>query len=107
MAGKLAGKIAVVTGGSAGIGFAAARRFTEEGAHVFITGRRQRELDAAAKAIGPNVTAVKADAASTADIEGLMEAVKSIKGRIDVLSTNSRRSAPSRKRLTTRSSTSM
>jgi NAD(P)-dependent dehydrogenase (short-subunit alcohol dehydrogenase family) len=88
MAGKLAGKIAVVTGGSAGIGFAAARRFTEEGAHVFITGRRQRELDAAAKAIGPNVTAVKADAASTADIEGLMEAVKSIKGRIDVLFAN-------------------
>lgn len=88
MAGKLAGKIAVVTGGSAGIGFAAARRFAEEGAHVFITGRRQRELDAAAKAIGPNVTAVKADAASTADIEGLMEAVKSIKGRIDVLFAN-------------------
>jgi NAD(P)-dependent dehydrogenase (short-subunit alcohol dehydrogenase family) len=88
MAGKLAGKIAVVTGGSAGIGFAAARRFTEEGAHVFITGRRQRELDAAAKAIGPNVTAVKADAASTADIEGLMEAIKSIKGRIDVLFAN-------------------
>jgi NAD(P)-dependent dehydrogenase (short-subunit alcohol dehydrogenase family) len=88
MAGKLAGKIAVVTGGSAGIGLAAARRFAEEGAHVFITGRRQRELDAAAKAIGPNVTAVKADAASTADIEGLMEAVKSIKGRIDVLFAN-------------------
>jgi NAD(P)-dependent dehydrogenase (short-subunit alcohol dehydrogenase family) len=88
MAGKLAGKIAVVTGGSAGIGLAAARRFAEEGAHVFITGRRQRELDAAAEAIGPNVTAVEADAASTADIEGLMEAVKSIKGRIDVLFAN-------------------
>jgi NADP-dependent 3-hydroxy acid dehydrogenase YdfG len=88
MAGKLAGKIAVVTGGSAGIGLAAARRFAEEGAHVFITGRRQRELDAAAKEIGPAATAIKADAASTADIEGLMDAVKSMKGRIDVLFAN-------------------
>ena len=69
MAGKLAGKIAVVTGGSAGIGLAAARRFAEEGAHVFITGRRQRELDEAAKQIGPAATAIRADAANTADIE--------------------------------------
>ena len=61
MAGKLAGKIAVVTGGRAGIGPAAARRFAEKGAHVFITGRRQRELDAAAKEIGPAATAIKAD----------------------------------------------
>jgi NAD(P)-dependent dehydrogenase (short-subunit alcohol dehydrogenase family) len=88
MAGKLAGKIAVVTGGSAGIGRAAARRFAEEGAHVFITGRRQRELDEAAKQIGPAATAIKADAASTADIEGLIKVVKSIKGRIDVLFAN-------------------
>lgn len=61
MAGKLAGKIAIVTGGSAGIGPAAARRFAGEGAHVFIAGRRQRELDAAAKEIGPAATAIKAD----------------------------------------------
>ena len=88
MAGKLAGKIAVVTGGGAGIGRAAARRFAEEGAHVFITGRRQRELDEAAKQIGPAATAIKADAASTADIEGLIKVVKSIKGRIDVLFAN-------------------
>lgn len=88
MAGKLAGKIAVVTGGSAGIGLAAARRFAEEGARVVITGRRQRELDQAASAIGPAATAVKADAARAADIEGLMEAVKSIKGRIDILFAN-------------------
>jgi NAD(P)-dependent dehydrogenase (short-subunit alcohol dehydrogenase family) len=61
MAGKLAGKIAVVTGGSAGIGPAAAIHFAEEGPHVFITGRRRRELDAAAKEISPAATAIKAD----------------------------------------------
>src|SRR5439155_5425119 len=81
---KLEGKVAVVTGGSAGIGLAAAKRFAEEGAFVFITGRRQAELDAAVKEIGPNAIAVRADAASLADLARLFDTVKSAKGRIDV-----------------------
>jgi NAD(P)-dependent dehydrogenase (short-subunit alcohol dehydrogenase family) len=88
MAGKLAGKIAVVTGGSAGIGLGAAKRFAEEGAHVFITGRRQQELDRAAKEIGSAATAVKADAASVSDLARLFEKVKADNGRIDVLFAN-------------------
>jgi NAD(P)-dependent dehydrogenase (short-subunit alcohol dehydrogenase family) len=88
MAGKLAGRVAVVTGGSAGIGLAAAKCFAGEGAHVFITGRRQSELDRAAKEIGSSATAVKADAANAADIGRLMEVVKAGKGRIDVLFAN-------------------
>jgi len=85
---KLEGKIAVVTGGSAGIGLATAKRFAEEGAFVFITGRRQAELDAAVKEIGPNAAAVRADAASIADIARLFDTVKAAKGRIDVLYAN-------------------
>jgi NAD(P)-dependent dehydrogenase (short-subunit alcohol dehydrogenase family) len=85
---KLGGKVAVVTGGSAGIGLAAAKRFAEEGAFVFITGRRQAELDAALKAIGPNAAAVRADASSLADLLRLFETVKAAKGRIDVLYAN-------------------
>ena len=88
MTGKLAGKVAVVTGGSAGIGLAAARRFAQEGAHVFITGRRQQELDAAAKEIGPAATAIKADSANLADVGRLIAEVKASKGRIDVLFAN-------------------
>ncbi len=65
---KLEGKTAVITGGSAGIGLAAAKRFAEEGAYVFITGRRQAELDAAVKEIGPKAVAVRADASSIADL---------------------------------------
>jgi NAD(P)-dependent dehydrogenase (short-subunit alcohol dehydrogenase family) len=88
MTGKLEGKVAVVTGGSAGIGLAAAKRFAEEGAYVFVTGRRQAELDAAVKEIGPNASAVRADAASISDIVHLFETVKAAKGRIDVLYAN-------------------
>jgi NAD(P)-dependent dehydrogenase (short-subunit alcohol dehydrogenase family) len=85
---RLEGKVAVITGGSAGIGLATAKRFAEEGAFVFITGRRQAELDAAVKEIGPNAVAVRADAASTADLKRLFDTVKAARGRIDVLYAN-------------------
>src|SRR5882757_3356908 len=85
---ELEGKTAVITGGSAGIGLAAAKRFAEEGAFVFITGRRQAELDAAVKEIGPNAMAMRADAARLADLARLFDTVKSAKGRIDVLYAN-------------------
>jgi len=88
MTGKLEGKIAVVTGGSAGIGLAAARLFAEEGADVFITGRRQAELDAAVKLIGPKAVAVRADAGNLADLARLFDTVKAAKGRVDVLYAN-------------------
>ena len=68
---KLDGKIAVITGGSTGIGLAAAKLFVREGAYVFITGRRQKELDEAVKAIGNNVTAIQGDVAKLADLDRL------------------------------------
>lgn len=85
---KLTGKVAVVTGGSSGIGFAIARRFVEAGAHVFITGRRQAELDGAVKSIGINVTAVQGDVTNGPDMERLFARVKEEKGAIDVLVCN-------------------
>lgn len=85
---KLEGKIAVVTGGSAGIGLGTARRFAEEGAHVFITGRRQSELDKAVAEIGRNVTAIQADASNLDDIDRIYDVVKAKVGRIDVLFVN-------------------
>jgi NAD(P)-dependent dehydrogenase (short-subunit alcohol dehydrogenase family) len=88
MTGKLEGKIAVVTGGSAGIGLAAAKLFADEGAYVFITGRRQAELDAAVKLIGPTAVAVRADAGNLADLAHLFDTVKAAKGRVDVLYAN-------------------
>jgi NAD(P)-dependent dehydrogenase (short-subunit alcohol dehydrogenase family) len=88
MAQKLEGKVAVVTGGSAGIGLATAKLFAEQGAQVFITGRRQPELDAAAKEIGHKAVAVKADVSSIADLVRLFDTVKAAKGRIDVLFAN-------------------
>ena len=69
MPGKLEGKVALVTGGSAGIGLATARDLTDDGAHMYITGRRQRELDEAAASIGPGVTAIRGDVASLADLD--------------------------------------
>jgi NAD(P)-dependent dehydrogenase (short-subunit alcohol dehydrogenase family) len=84
---KLQGKVAVITGGTSGIGLAAAKLFVREGAYVFITGRRQRELDAAVKAIGSNVTGVQGDVARLADLDRLYQAVKT-KGRIDVVFAN-------------------
>jgi NAD(P)-dependent dehydrogenase (short-subunit alcohol dehydrogenase family) len=82
--GKLEGKVAVITGGSTGIGLAAAKLFVKEGAYVFITGRRQKELDEAVKAIGHNVTGVQGDVAKRADLDRLYETVR-VKGRIDIV----------------------
>jgi NAD(P)-dependent dehydrogenase (short-subunit alcohol dehydrogenase family) len=86
--GKLDGKTAVITGGSTGIGLATAQRFVQEGATVFITGRRQKELDAALKLIGGNVTGVQGDAANLADLDRLYAAVKKQTGHIDILFAN-------------------
>jgi NAD(P)-dependent dehydrogenase (short-subunit alcohol dehydrogenase family) len=86
--GKLQGKVAVITGGSTGIGLAAAKLFVGEGAYVFITGRRQKELDEAVKAIGSNVTGVQGDVAKLADLDRLYETVARVKGRIDIVFAN-------------------
>lgn len=83
--GKLDGKVAVITGGSTGMALAGARLFVDEGAHVFIQGRRQEALDEAVKLIGRNVTAVQGDAADLDDLDRLYETVKKEKGSIDVL----------------------
>src|SRR5258708_17895601 len=85
---KLEGKTAVVTGGTEGIGLAAASLFVEEGGYVFITGRRQKELDEAVKAIGANVSGVQGDVAQLADLDRLYEAVSRVKGRIDIVFAN-------------------
>ncbi|MFL6485331.1 MAG: SDR family NAD(P)-dependent oxidoreductase [Nitrososphaera sp.] len=86
---RLDGKIAVITGGNSGIGLATAQRFVDEGAYVFITGRRQIELDAAVKQIGKNnVTGVQGDVSNIADLDRLYDRVKQQKGRIDVLFAN-------------------
>jgi NAD(P)-dependent dehydrogenase (short-subunit alcohol dehydrogenase family) len=82
------GKIAVITGGTSGIGLATARRLVEEGAYVLITGRRQAELDAAVELIGQRVTGVQGDVANLADLDRLFESVKTAKGRIDILFAN-------------------
>src|SRR5580658_30558 len=85
---KLEGKTAVITGGTEGIGFATARLFVEEGAYVFITGRRQKELDEAVKAIGTNVSGVQGDVAQLADLDRLYETVSKAKRRIDIIFAN-------------------
>ena len=85
---RLAGKIAVVTGGSAGIGLATARRFAAEGARLFITGRRQAELDEAVASIGGNATGMRADSANLADLDRLFGEIGRSAGRIDVLFVN-------------------
>src|SRR6202041_3032679 len=87
--GKLHGKVAVITGGTTGIGFAAAELFVQEGAHVFITGRRQQELDEAGRAIGNNITGVRGDVANLSDLDGAYETVKNSGRRIDIVFANS------------------
>lgn len=88
MAGKLEGKVAVVTGGSSGIGLATAKRFVVEGAYVVITGRRQSELDGAVREIGRNATGFRGDVSNLADLDRLYAEVKQKHGRIDVLFAN-------------------
>jgi NAD(P)-dependent dehydrogenase (short-subunit alcohol dehydrogenase family) len=88
MSGKLDGKIAVITGGNSGIGLATAKRFVAEGAYVFITGRRQAELNAAVKEIGENVTAVQGDVAKLNDLDRLFDMVKRTKDRVDIVFAN-------------------
>jgi len=85
---KLEGKIAVITGGNSGIGLATAQRFAAEGARVFITGRRQAELDRAVKDIGPAAMGVQSDVSNLADLDRLYETVKREAGRVDVLFAN-------------------
>src|SRR5690349_3332768 len=85
---NLEGKVAVITGATSGIGLATARRFVAEGAHVYITGRRQAELDAAVAALGKSSTGVRADASSLADLGRLFARLREEKGRIDVLFAN-------------------
>jgi NAD(P)-dependent dehydrogenase (short-subunit alcohol dehydrogenase family) len=83
--GRLEGKVAVITGGSSGMALASAKLFVEEGAYVFITGRRQEALDEAVKLIGRNVTGVRGDASNLDDLDRLFDTVKREKGKIDVL----------------------
>jgi NAD(P)-dependent dehydrogenase (short-subunit alcohol dehydrogenase family) len=88
MSKKLEGKVAVITGGNSGIGLATAKRFVAEGAHVFITGRRQVELDAVVRQIGRNVTGVPGDVSHLADLDRLFAMVKQQQGQLDVLFAN-------------------
>jgi NAD(P)-dependent dehydrogenase (short-subunit alcohol dehydrogenase family) len=82
---RLEGKTAVVIGGSSGIGLATAKLFVREGAYVFITGRRETELDKAKAAIGRNVATVQGDLANLDDLDRLFETVKAEKGELDTL----------------------
>jgi NAD(P)-dependent dehydrogenase (short-subunit alcohol dehydrogenase family) len=83
--GKLEGKVAVITGATSGMALATAKLFVEEGAYVFITGRRQDQLDKAVREIGRNVTGVQGDVSNLADLDRLYDTVKAEKGHIDIL----------------------
>lgn len=85
---KLEGKIAVITGGNSGIGLATAKRFVTEGAYVFITGRRQKQLDLAVSEIGKNVIGIQSDVSNLADIDKLYNTVKDEKNHIDIIFAN-------------------
>src|ERR1700730_917466 len=86
--GKLAGKIALITGGTSGIGLATAKRFVGEGAYVFITGRREAELASAERAIGKNARAIQGDVARLEDLDRLFAQIQQLKGRLDVIFAN-------------------
>jgi NAD(P)-dependent dehydrogenase (short-subunit alcohol dehydrogenase family) len=86
--GALQGKVAIVTGGNSGIGLATAKRFVEEGAYVFITARRQSELDKAVAEIGRNVTAIAGDLAKLENITKIAETIKAEKGVVDIIVSN-------------------
>jgi NAD(P)-dependent dehydrogenase (short-subunit alcohol dehydrogenase family) len=88
MSKKLQGKIALVTGGSTGIGFATAQAFVNEGAYVFITGRRERELSEAVKAIGSSVVGIVADASKLNDLDNVFDRISKEKGRLDIVFAN-------------------
>lgn len=88
MGNKLEGKIAVITGGNSGIGLATAKRFVTEGAYVFITGRRQKQLDLAVSEIGNNVMGIQSDVSNLADIDKIYNTVKDQKNRIDIIFAN-------------------
>jgi NAD(P)-dependent dehydrogenase (short-subunit alcohol dehydrogenase family) len=91
---RLFGKNALITGGSTGIGLATARRFVDEGAYVFITGRRELELNAAVKEIGGNVTGVQGDVANLGDLDRLFAQIKREKGQLDVVFANAGFASP-------------
>src|ERR1700751_1764001 len=91
---RLDGKLAVITGGSSGIGLATAQRFVQEGAYVFITGRRQSGLDTAKALIGDGVTTVAVDSTNSADLDKLFATVLEEKGALDILVANSGRGEP-------------
>jgi NAD(P)-dependent dehydrogenase (short-subunit alcohol dehydrogenase family) len=86
--GKLTGKVAVITGGNSGIGLATAKRFLSEGAYVFITGRRQEELDKAVTSLGSGVTGVQGDISNLDDLDRLFATVKAEKGHVDIMFAN-------------------
>src|SRR5882762_2056352 len=86
--GKLEGKIALVTGGNSGIGLATAQQFVNEGAYVFITGRREPELARAVKEIGRNVSGVQGDVANLGDLDRLFARIKREKGKLDIVFAN-------------------
>ena len=86
--GKLEGKIALITGGNSGIGLATAKQFVNEGAYVFITGRREPELARAVKEIGKNVTGVQGDVSNLVDLDRLFAQIKREKGKLDIVFAN-------------------
>jgi NAD(P)-dependent dehydrogenase (short-subunit alcohol dehydrogenase family) len=86
--GALNGKVAVITGGNSGIGLATAKRFVKEGAYVFITGRRQAELDSAVSQIGKNVTAIQGDVSNLDDLDRLYGEIRKMKGHVDIVFAN-------------------
>lgn len=88
MGNKLEGKIAVITGGNSGIGLATAKRLVSEGSYVFITGRRQKELDVALSEIGKNVVGIQGDVSNLEDLDRLFNTVRDQKGHLDILFAN-------------------